>query len=174
MRFFLFHVYRHKMAKNCFFCKTGFMQKFKVFWNFLAVRMFFTLPIVLAVEAIEIFNFLKILNLVNFKIFKKLKILIASIAKTIGSMKNILTAKKFQNTLNFCMKPVLCKKNNFWPFYGNKCEIEKTHFFFHFFKNFDFFFKLRFCKRLKNNFFSKIEKFNILVFTKIFSRQKLF
>ena len=60
--------------------------------------------------------------------------------------------------MNFCLKPVSCKKNNFCLFYSHKREIEKTHFFFSFFQKFWFLFSHSdFASARKQFFFQKFE-----------------
>ena len=71
--FFLFHIYGSKMAKNDFFHETGFIQKFKVFWNFLVRERVFIRAFFLAVEAIEIFIFFENFEIQNFQNFQKIE-----------------------------------------------------------------------------------------------------
>ena len=112
--FFPFHIYGSKMAKNDFFCvKPISWKSSKYLVTFSCANVFHTTN---SFGCKNDWNFNFFENFENFeifKIFKKLKISIASTAKKNARMKNLALAKKFQNTLNFCMKPVSCEKKSF-------------------------------------------------------------
>merc|ERR1712173_83802 len=87
---------------------------------------------------------------------KKLYFLRTSTAKTKNCMKKVHMAKYLQNSLNFRVKPLSCKKT----FLSRKRVFEKRQLFCGFFVCGNFFFKLRILKILEKFHFSYLEHIN--------------